>query len=96
MNKLKAIKINNKNQGARIKYILPVSIGGLLVFGLNVHKQITSTVMMAMKSMPAPIPIIGDKFECLPLFEPLSDVAAGVWSVGAFIGDAATVGAAIT
>lgn len=66
-----------------------------MVFGLNVHKHSTSINMMAMKSMPAPMPIIGYKFECLPLLEALTDAAAGVWKVGAFIGDAAKVGAAL-
>ena len=56
----------------------PVSTGGAAVFsGPNMHKQTMSNEMMAMNSMPAPIPRMRIRFECLPLFEELSDVEGG-------------------
>lgn len=70
-------------------------MGGVFVFGRNVHKQSISTHMMEMKSMPVTIPRIRSKFECLPRSEVLDDVAVGSRLSGVFIGDAAKVGAAI-
>lgn len=58
--------------------IIPVSTGDALAFPWrNVHKQSTSTDITAMNSTQAPMPSITTKFECLPLFEALSDVAFG-------------------
>ena len=74
---------------------VPVSKGGASVFSCrNMHRQSTSKKMMAMNSKPAPIPIIRIKFECLPLFEALTDEEVGdLYDDGAFTGDVATVGA---
>ncbi len=47
---------------------------------------------MAMNSMPVPIPSITIKFECLPLFEALGDLAVGD-RCGTALGDIATRGA---
>lgn len=48
--------------------------------------------------MPIAIPMIRNKFECLPPFEELDDAAAAVgeWYKGAITGGAAKVGAALT
>ena len=56
------------------------------------HKQSTSTDIMAMNSIPVPITIIMIKFECLPPFEVLSGLAVGNLC-GASTGDIATRGA---
>ena len=71
-------------------------MGGVFAFGSSVHKQSISIDMIAMKSKPIAIPRIRNKFECFPLFDELGDAAVGEWYRGAFIGDAAKVGAALT
>lgn len=57
---------------------VPVSFGDAIVFSSReVHKQSTSKEVKAINNMPAPIPRIRTKFECLPFFETLRGVEVG-------------------
>jgi len=70
-------------------------VGGVFVFGRIVHKQSISTHTMEIKRTPVTIPRIRSKFECFPLSEVLDNVVVGACLGGAFVGDLATVGAAL-